>query len=79
MTTLIILFIGFFAVLAAVALVRGLLAFHRDGERMRSGDSGAIAAFGQQQNRMMFQRVLFQGIAVLLIALLGAFATQSNT
>jgi hypothetical protein len=78
MTILLILLIASFALLAAVALIRGLLAFQRDGERMRSGDEDAIMSFGVQQNRMMSQRVLFQGVAVLLIALLGAFAAQSN-
>jgi Hypoxia induced protein conserved region len=78
MTIVIILLTGTFAIMAAVALARGLLAFHRDGERMRSGDEDALMSFGQQQNRMMFQRVLFQGVAVLLIALLGAFAAQAK-
>jgi hypothetical protein len=30
-----------------------------------------------QQNRMMAQRVLFQGVAILLIVLIGALVGQS--
>lgn len=76
MTWFFALLIAGFAIAAATALVRGLLAFHKDGEVLRLGSAEADMHRGEQQNRMMAQRVLFQGLAILAIALLGAFAAQ---
>ncbi len=77
MTFLLVLLIGGFAIAAATALVRGLMAFFRDAEHIRQNGTAMPEAFGVQQNRMMTQRVLFQGIAIALIALVGALAGQS--
>jgi hypothetical protein len=77
MTFLLILLIGGFAIAAATALIRGLMAFFRDGEHFRQNGNAPREAFGVQQNRMMTQRVLFQGIAILLIALFGALAGRN--
>lgn len=74
MTFLLVVLIGGFAIAAGVALFKGLRAFLRDGDRIRGNGDGAHQAFGVQQNRMMTQRVLFQGVAILLVALLGALA-----
>jgi hypothetical protein len=74
MTFLLVLLIGGFAIAAATALARGLLAFFRDGEHLRQSGKTAGEAFGVQQNRMMTQRVLFQGIAIVLIMLVGMLA-----
>jgi hypothetical protein len=76
MTFLFVLMIGGFALAAATALVRGLMAFLRDSEHLRSKDGAPREGYGLQQNRMMTQRVLYQGIAILLVALLGAVASQ---
>ena len=76
MNFLIVLLIGGFAVAAGIALVRGLMAFFRDAEQIRLNGS-APEAYGVKQNRMMAQRVLFQGIAILLVALLGALFSQN--
>jgi hypothetical protein len=76
MTFLLIIFIGGFAIAAATALIRGLSAFFRDAELIRQNGNGPREAFGVQQNRMMTQRVLFQGTAILLVALFGALASQ---
>ena len=77
MTFILILLIGGFAIATATALIRGLMAFFRDGEHIRQSETGPREAFGVQQNRMMAQRVLFQGIAILLVALVGALASRS--
>jgi hypothetical protein len=74
MTFLLVLLIGGFVTATATALVRGLMAFLRDGENLQRTGKASGEAFGVQQNRMMTQRVLFQGIAVLLIVLIGALA-----
>jgi Hypoxia induced protein conserved region len=75
MTFLLVLLIGGFAIAAATALVRGLKAFLRDGENLQQTGRSSGESFGVQQNRMMSQRVLFQGIAILLVALVGALAS----
>ncbi len=74
MTVFLIVLIGGFVVAAAAALIRGLMAFFRDGEHIRQNEIVPREAFGVLQNRMMAQRVLFQGIAILLVVLLGALA-----
>ena len=76
MTVLMFLLIAGFALAAATALIRGLMAFHQDAELLRGKDDPKREAFGVKQNRMMTQRVLFQGIAIVLVALVGALASQ---
>jgi hypothetical protein len=77
MTFLLVLLIGGCAVAAATALVRGLIAFFRDAEHIRQNGDAKREAYGVQQNRMMTQRVLFQGLAVAAFALIGALAAQN--
>ncbi len=53
------------------------MAFFRDAEHLRQNGHATSEAFGVKQNRMMAQRVIFQGIAILLVALVGALASRS--
>lgn len=76
MTVLLVFLIGGFAIAAAVALFRGLLAFSRDAELARLSSDARAKDFGAKQNQMMTQRVLFQGIAILLVVMVGALASQ---
>ena len=76
MAFLLIVFIGGFAIAAATALIRGLKAFFRAAELIRQNGNVAREAVGVQHNRMMTRRVLFQGVAILLVALFGALASQ---
>ena len=76
MKTLIIVLIVMCAVLVVSALVRGLGAFYEDAERLKAGDTQAATLQSHKQNRMMGQRVLFQGIAIILIVILGSLASQ---
>ena len=76
MTIVLILLVAFFAIAAAIALVRGLMAFHEDAERIRHGADPLRLDYGVKQNRMMMQRVLFQGIAIFLVAALGLLAAK---
>ena len=76
MTVFLVLLVGGFAVAAATALVRGLMAFLRDSEHIRATGDVRQEAYGVKQNRMMSQRVLFQGIAIALIVLVGTLASQ---
>ena len=77
MSFFLIVLIGGFVLAAATALIRGLRAFFLDAEMIRQNEKVPRAAIGVQQNRMMTQRVLFQGIAILLVTLLGALASQN--
>ncbi len=55
---------------AVVMLVRGIIAFLRTShEELHSGQAGPSAS-SLKQNKMMFGRVGFQAIAVLLVAIL---------
>ena len=77
MTIILVFLICVFAVGAGTALARGLMAFVGDAQNLRTGDSPRDGSFGLKQNRMMSQRVLFQGIAILLVALISALAGQA--
>ena len=77
MTVILVILICICAIGAGTALVRGLMAFANDARDLRSGDPSRVASFGIKQNRMMSQRVLFQGLAIALVALIGALAGQS--
>ena len=76
MTFFLVLLVGGFALAAATALVRGLMAFVQDAEHIRQTGDFRADAYGEKQNRMMSQRVLYQGIAIALIVLVGALASQ---
>lgn len=55
---------------AVVALVRGIVTFLRTTEEdLKSGATGPSQS-SLRQNRMMMQRVTFQALAILLVALL---------
>ena len=65
------------AIATATALVRGLLAFHKDGELLKEGHGDLDRERGTQQNQMMAQRVFFQGLAIVAIAVLGTLASAN--
>lgn len=70
MPFVLILLVLLFAAGAVVALVRGLLAFVHEGDLIRGGEDAHLKR-SDQQNRMMSQRVLFQALAVVAVAVLG--------
>lgn len=58
------------AIGAVVMLVRGVVTFLRTShEELHSGQAGPSAS-SLKQNKMMFARVGFQAVAVLLVAIL---------
>jgi len=65
MSLLIVLLIAGLAIAVVTAFVRGLMAFHRDAERIRKDPTEPVGIVGLQQNRMM---------ALMLLVLLGAVA-----
>ena len=63
------------AMLATVgALVRGIIIFLRTSHEERLDPGNGPSQSGLRQNKMMQMRILFQGIAVLLAALILALA-----
>ena len=59
------------AMLATVAaLVRGIVIFLQTSHEDRLNPSTGPSASGLRQNKMMQMRILFQGIAILLVILL---------
>ncbi len=70
MLFVLILLVLLFAAGAVFALVRGLLAFAREGDLIRGGEDAYLKR-SEQQNKMMSQRVLFQALAVGTVTVLG--------
>jgi hypothetical protein len=67
------------AMLATVAaLVRGIVIFLRTSHEERLNPGSGPSASGLQQNKMMRMRILFQAIAILLVALLLALARSHS-
>jgi hypothetical protein len=58
------------AVAAVVALVRGIVTFLKTTEEELNSSASGPSESSLKQNKMMFARVGFQAIAVLLVALL---------
>jgi hypothetical protein len=70
MNTFLVLLIIAAAIATVVMLVRGVISFLQATEEdLKSGNMGPSAS-SLKQNKMMFGRIGFQAIAVLLVALL---------
>ncbi|MGV3771126.1 MAG: twin transmembrane helix small protein [Sphingobium phenoxybenzoativorans] len=70
MNTFLVLLIIAAAIATVVMLVRGIIAFlQTTKEELNSTDTGPSAS-SLKQNKMMFARIGFQAVAVLLVALL---------
>ncbi|MFN4223136.1 MULTISPECIES: HIG1 domain-containing protein [Novosphingobium] len=64
-----------FTVMTVVSLVRGIIAFLNSTKEDLNRDPSSGATANQLlQNRMMFNRIKFQGLAVLTVAILLAFS-----
>ena len=59
-----------------VALVRGIVSFIKVTEADLKGGTGPSAS-AMKSNKMMQQRILFQGAAILVVGLLLALASAS--
>ncbi|MBX3594940.1 twin transmembrane helix small protein [Sphingomonas sp.] len=58
-----------------VALIRGIVAFlQSSAEDVKSGNGPSASSL--KSNKMMQQRILFQGIAIAIVALLLLMASQ---
>lgn len=70
MSTLLIILIVLAALAALVSLIRGIVSFLQTTEaELKSGADGPSLS-SQKQNKMMFARVSFQAIAIILCVML---------
>ncbi len=69
-TLLIIILIGL-VVMVVVSLVRGIIAFLQTTRQdIDQGGDGNIHELQLKQNKMMFARIKFQGLALVVVAIL---------
>jgi hypothetical protein len=68
------------ALLVLVSLVRGLIHFARTSDDLANGvaDTGGPSAGHVMQNKMMFARVKWQAITIILLVILGVVAGGSG-
>ncbi len=75
MTTFLIIALIILCVLVVVSLVRGIVAFLRTTKiDLENGTSENLIEMQTMQNKMMFSRIKYQGLAVLVVAIILAFA-----
>jgi hypothetical protein len=72
MTVFLSLLAGLLALGAAVSLIRGLVGFLKAAEIDLKNPSFGASASSLQQNRMMTNRLLYQGGAILVVVVLMA-------
>ena len=70
MTIFFVILIIILALGATVSLIRGLIAFLKATEFDLKNPSGGASASSLQQNRMMTNRLLFQGAAIIVVVLM---------
>jgi len=77
MSTLLVILIVLAMIATVVALVRGIVMFLRATEAdLKAGPDGPSIS-SRQQNKMMFARIGFQAVAVLLVMLLLVISRQN--
>lgn len=64
-----VILIALFAIGAVVMLVRGIIAFMRTTEEDLKNSASGPSQSSLKQNRMMMGRVMFQALAILMVAL----------
>lgn len=64
------------AIMVIYSLVRGLIAFVQTNEATKNGEE--MAAMYQKQNQMMFARVKWQAIVIVLLIVLSMLAAGGN-
>lgn len=70
MTTFFVIAIILLALGATVSLIRGLIAFLKATEIDLKNPGSGVSASSVQQNRMMTNRLLFQGAAIVVVVLM---------
>jgi hypothetical protein len=68
-TLLVIVLIGL-AIMVVVSLVRGIVAFLQSTKLDLESDDDRVTEMQLRQNKMMFARIKYQALAVLVVAVL---------
>ena len=71
MTYVLIPVLGIMMVLVVISLVKGIVAFMQSTrEDLERPESAGPSEMQLKQNKMMYARILYQGIAVVIVAVL---------
>ncbi|MCD1622603.1 hypothetical protein AAG614_13955 [Citromicrobium bathyomarinum] len=71
MQTLLIIAIIFLAIMVVVSLIRGIVAFLKTTKvDLENNTSETVSEMQLMQNKAMFDRIKYQGLAILVVAIL---------
>ena len=70
MNTLLVIVIVVLAVMVVVSLVRGIVAFMQSTKLDLERDGDRVTEMQLKQNRMMFARIKYQALAIVVVAFL---------
>ena len=70
MNTVLVVVLIIFVIMAVVSLVRGIVAFLQSTKSDLQTPGTGATPMQLKQNKMMFNRIMFQGLAILVVALL---------
>ena len=76
MQTLLVIAIIFLAIMVVVSLIRGIVAFLKTTKvDLENNTSETVSEMQLMQNKAMFDRIKYQGLAILVVAILLAVAS----
>ena len=70
MNTLLVVAIILLAVMVVVSLVRGIIAFLQSTKLDLERDGDRVTEMQLKQNKMMFARIKYQALAIVVVAIL---------
>ena len=73
MNTVLVIVIVLLAVMVVVSLVRGIVAFLQSTKLDLESDGDRLKEMQLRQNRMMFARIKYQALAIVVVAVLLMF------
>ena len=71
-TVLVLIIVGL-AIMVVISLVRGIIAFLRTSKDDLATPGGGATPMQLQQNKMMFARIKYQALAIIVVAALMLF------
>ncbi|MBO80704.1 hypothetical protein AAG607_01890 [Citromicrobium bathyomarinum] len=76
MNTILIIALVFLSIMVVVSLVRGIIAFLKTTKvDLENNTSETVTEMQIMQNKAMFDRIKYQGLAILVVAILLAVAS----
>ena len=70
MTTFLVIVVVILAIMVVVSLVRGIVAFMQSTKLDLESDGDRASEMQLKQNRMMFARIKYQALAIVVVAVL---------